>query len=262
MRLKKSTRVSIEQVRITREGDGAIVDHADAGIGLEQLRFGSRELGLKRVASKFGISPQTLRRSLSALKFVEAIEGRRPAAKRTLRSAPVAAIEHIARWHAYDPVGATAAAQRVRQGRYTIAALEAAEHAARAVNKPERVGQSLVTACRERVGPVLCKQLTGFECETRASLRESKSAVDFRFRPNGSRKWTIAAIIIGPYRDQSLYKLRLDDWLIKALGLTLLYERVILVAPTSALKRQCTAWLRAHKLVLPNLEIPVITPVP
>jgi hypothetical protein len=40
MRLKKSTRVSIEQVRITREGDGAIVDHADAGISGAHLAIG------------------------------------------------------------------------------------------------------------------------------------------------------------------------------------------------------------------------------
>jgi hypothetical protein len=40
MRLKKSTRVAIEQVRITREGDGAIVDHADAGISGAHLAIG------------------------------------------------------------------------------------------------------------------------------------------------------------------------------------------------------------------------------
>ena len=32
MRLKKPTLVSIEQVRIARDGNDAIVDHADSGI--------------------------------------------------------------------------------------------------------------------------------------------------------------------------------------------------------------------------------------
>ena len=32
MRSKKPTRVFIDQVRITREGNDAIVDHADAGV--------------------------------------------------------------------------------------------------------------------------------------------------------------------------------------------------------------------------------------
>jgi len=235
---------------------------ASARPQLEQLRFGSRELGLKRVAAEFGISPQTLRRSLSALKFIEQIEGRPSPARRSLRSAPVAAVEHLARWHAYDPAGATIAAQRVRRGLYTIAALEAAERAARAVSKPERVGRSLVSACRERVGPVLRKQLAGFECAAPGASRGNEPAVDFRFRRTGTRKWTIAAIIMGPYRDQSLYKLRLDDWVVKALGLSLLYERVMLVVPTATLKRQCTAWLRAHEVAPPNLDIPVITPLP
>jgi hypothetical protein len=40
MRLKKPTRVSIEQVRITRERNAAIVDHADAGISGAHLAIG------------------------------------------------------------------------------------------------------------------------------------------------------------------------------------------------------------------------------
>jgi hypothetical protein len=40
MRFKKPTRVSIEQVQITREGDDAIVDHADAGISGAHLAIG------------------------------------------------------------------------------------------------------------------------------------------------------------------------------------------------------------------------------
>jgi hypothetical protein len=40
MRLRKLTRVSIEQVRITREGNDAIVDHADAGISGAHLAIG------------------------------------------------------------------------------------------------------------------------------------------------------------------------------------------------------------------------------
>ncbi len=227
---------------------------------LAQLRFGSRELGLKRVAAKFGISPQTLRRSLSALKFIEEVEGRRPGAKASLRSAPVAAVEHLSRWYAYDPDAAKEAARRLRRGQYTVAALEAAERAARAVSKPERVGQSLVSACRQRVGPVLRDRFPGMECDERGARGKYDPAVDFRFRPPGSAAWTVAALIMGPYRDQSLYNLRLDDWVVKALGLSLLYERVILVLPATALKRQCAAWLRAHRLTPANLELLVITP--
>jgi hypothetical protein len=40
MRLTKPTRVSIEQVRISREGNEAIVDHADAGIPAAHLAIG------------------------------------------------------------------------------------------------------------------------------------------------------------------------------------------------------------------------------
>ncbi len=40
MRLRKPTRASIEQVRITREGNDAIIDHADAGISGAHLAIG------------------------------------------------------------------------------------------------------------------------------------------------------------------------------------------------------------------------------
>ena len=40
MRLKKPTRVSIDQVRITREGNEAIIDHADAGLSGAHLAIG------------------------------------------------------------------------------------------------------------------------------------------------------------------------------------------------------------------------------
>ena len=40
MRLKKPTRVSIEQVRITRKGSDAIGDHADAGLSVAHLVIG------------------------------------------------------------------------------------------------------------------------------------------------------------------------------------------------------------------------------
>jgi hypothetical protein len=40
MRLKKPVRVSIDQVRITREGNDAIIDHADSGIAGTRLTIG------------------------------------------------------------------------------------------------------------------------------------------------------------------------------------------------------------------------------
>jgi hypothetical protein len=42
MRSKKPTRVSTEQVRITRQGNDAIVDHVDAGISGAHLSLRSQ----------------------------------------------------------------------------------------------------------------------------------------------------------------------------------------------------------------------------
>ncbi len=40
MRLKKPTRAIIDQVRITREGNDAIIDYADAGIAGTRVTIG------------------------------------------------------------------------------------------------------------------------------------------------------------------------------------------------------------------------------
>jgi hypothetical protein len=229
---------------------------------LEGLRFGDREMALKRIAGEFGVNPQTLRRALAALKFVEMFEGERFLKGLSLRAAPVAAIEHLARWYAYDRKAALRAARLVSEGRFTVAALGAAEKSARAVARPDGAGRSLLQGCRLRVGPVLRKQFRQYETDQRAARRQDEASVDFRFRPPGASRWTIAAIIMGPYRDQRLYDSRLGDWIVKALGLKAIYPRVILVVPTSSIKRRCLAWLRANDLDEAAFEIQVISRKP
>jgi hypothetical protein len=229
---------------------------------LEGLRFGDREMALKRIAGEFAVNPQTLRRALAALKFVELFEGERFLKGLSLRAAPVAAIEHLARWYAYDREAALRAARLLSAGRYTVAALGIAEKTARAVARPGGAGRSLLQACRLRVGPVLRKQFRQHETDPRAARRHDGPYVDFRFRPSGAPRWTIAAIIMGPYRDQRLYDSRLGDWIVKALGLKAIYPRVILVVPTPSIKRRCLAWLRANDLNEAAFEIQVISRKP
>jgi hypothetical protein len=229
---------------------------------LAAARFGEREIRLKALAQEFGVNPQTLRRALAALKFVESLEANRFLKKLALRQAPMAAIEHVARWHAYDPAAALRAARLLAEGGHTVASLNAAERQARAAARPGQTGQALLHNCRRRVGPVLRAQFKDFEMTERGARRAEDPAIDFRFRPPGAARWTVAAIIMGPYRDQSRYRIRLGEWVVKALGLAALYERVILVVPTAALKRRSHAWLDANGLGGDRFEIQVVTPEP
>jgi hypothetical protein len=229
---------------------------------LEGLRFGERELALRRVADHHGVNPQTLRRALAALRFIEILESQRFLKKLGLRAAPMAAIEHVARWHAYDRAAALHAARLLADGRYTVAALGAAEATARIAARASGVGRSLIHRCRARVGPVLRSQFKACDIDERAGRRRDEPSVDFRFRPAGCERWTIAAIIMGPYRDRSRYELRLGDWIVKALGLCAIYERVILVVPTAAIKKRCIAWLETNGIRSTAFELQVVTPEP
>ena len=217
---------------------------------------------MKRIADEFGVNPQTLRRALAALKFVETLESEKFLRKLSLRGAPVAAIEHISRWYAYDREAALRAARQLSTGNYTVAALGAAEKTARAKARPDRIGRSLLHGCRQRVGPVLGAQFKALEMDPGTTKRDREPSVDFRFRPTGSARWTVAAIIMGPYRDQAQYEIRLSDWIVRALGLCVIFERVILVVPTSSLKRRCLKWMRANGVAEDKFEMQVITPEP
>jgi hypothetical protein len=229
---------------------------------LAALRFGEREIGLRRVAGVLGVNPQTLRRALAALKFVEALEQQRFLRRLVLRAAPVAAIEHIARWHAYDRAAALRAARLLADGAYSVAALGAAEAAARAAARADGVGRAHLSRCRRRVGPVLRARFAAYDMDARATRSGSEPSVDFRFRPQGAKRWTVAAVIMGPYRDQSRYAIRLGDWIVRASGLSTIYERVVLVVPTAALKAQCLAWMRANGIRPSPFEIQIVTPDP
>ncbi|HUB97419.1 MAG TPA: hypothetical protein VL993_15970 [Stellaceae bacterium] len=229
---------------------------------LEGLRFGGREIALKATAQSFGVNPQTLRRALAALKFVEQLESEPFLKKLSLRATPVAAIEHIARWYAYDRGAALRAARRLSEGEYTVAALAAAEASARNAARADGVGRALLHRCRSRVGPVLRAQLAAYEMDARGPRRGDEPSVDFRFRPPGEERWTIAAIIMGPYRDQARYAIRLGDWIVRALGLSTIYGRVVLIVPTASLEKQCHAWMRANAVPASAFDIQVITPDP
>jgi hypothetical protein len=229
---------------------------------LEGQRFGDREIALKRAALSFGVNPQTLRRALSALKFVERLEGEPFLRKLSLRHAPVAAIEHVARWYAYDRAAALRAARRLSAGDYTVAALAAAESAARGVARAGGVGRAHLLRCRAWVGPVLRAQFAGHDMDTRGPRRRDEPSVDFRFRLPGEERWSIAAIIMGPYRDQTRYAIRLGDWIVRALGLSTIYARVILVVPTAPLAKQCRAWMRANAIRPAAFDIRIVTPDP
>ena len=225
---------------------------------LDGLRFGHREAALQAIAAESDINPQTLRRALAALKFVETLEGERFLKGLSLRAAPVAAIEHLARWHAYDRAAALRAARKLSQAEFTVAALGAAEKSARLAAQPDDVGRSLLNGCRLRVGPVLRAQFNDLEMDENPARRSDEPSVEFRFRPIGAPRWTIAAIIMGPYRNARLYETRMSDWIIRALGLRSLYERVILVVPETAIRKRCLAWLKANGLADNAFDIQIV----
>ena len=59
MRPKKPIRASIDQVRITREGKSATVEHADASIATTHLTIGDEIASMSDAVKGFGCRPIT-----------------------------------------------------------------------------------------------------------------------------------------------------------------------------------------------------------
>lgn len=203
---------------------------------LERLPRGKRELGITAIAKEHGInSADTLRRYVAAAAFLERfskIVGQH--APVFPASTSVAAIELVARWFAYDQRAAVRAAYDLSRGFYSVVRLRSAERAARMALKAPRMGRSGAHLLRLRLKPkiedmVLRGAMHSYAYDLPKQYEPTK--IDFLFQSTANPNDRIAIIIFGPFSDERQYFYKEEDFLVRALGLSKSFGKVVGIVP-------------------------------
>ncbi|HEV7326658.1 MAG TPA: hypothetical protein VGN91_16505 [Bosea sp. (in: a-proteobacteria)] len=179
---------------------------------MANARYGDRHAVVLAQSATHGISAQTLRREAAAARFLGSeIDGPDDLVTR-LREAPMASIEHLARWWRIDRAGALAAARRVADGELSVRALEQAARAARSSTDetvadrrpPDQVFREAIAASLTAMGgKVEPYAVGGFTIP-----------FDFRWWP--SPHWPVIVIAVGPFADSDRYNGRRADLCLRA----------------------------------------------
>ena len=202
-----------------------------------KLHHGNREVGLRKIAGE-NRNSQTLRRAISALEFLERLskEANYSSASK-LEMYPVAAVEYLSRWYKRDAPGALQAADKLLRGDYDVKGLGEAESRSRK-NIFEGAGKALETDYRTKVSKRIAdivRSEVGASLELfKASLHGDPAGIpDFTYKDS---KGVLMAgvLIVGPYRDEDLYRRRAFDWVSKAYTLLKIFRLVFLVLPNNA----------------------------
>jgi hypothetical protein len=218
---------------------------------LGQAKHGEREVVLKSVAGDN--DPNTVRRAIFALGYLDDLKRSNPSVWQSLQSASLSQVELLARWHSFDETGATKAAHEVGHGHYTVAELRKAMNAARVevTEKSESLPYSerVKGEARAAIQEMLGGSISGPEVAFRESADDPP--LDFRYtRMYGSKPTkfeTVVAIIVGPYQDRKLYRKRRHDWLYHALGLAWFYDHVVVILPEANELESYRSWIDEAK---------------
>lgn len=211
---------------------------------------------LASVAAKYDIKPETLRRYLSGAEFIEKLDrsesnhrhlpGYKPWIARALSRAPIASVEILARWYSYDPDGAYQAAIDVVQGYGSVRSLRSKETDARGESGKSIGGRVGDIALRENIGATIIKMIersTSLALIADAPSGFDPKSIDMLFASESKPRMRIAVAIFGPFKDDKLYVYRKDDFLLKILGLSKAYEKVLGVIPGLERETEFEKWV-------------------
>jgi hypothetical protein len=201
---------------------------------------------LARLAKGLDMNPQTLRRAITGWRFVLSLSREHPDLARELAAHPIAAVEHLVRWHRRDSSGALAAAKALTAGQFTVRSLAAAERKdrlSRADSLATERGRARESVFRARLADAIRPHVAD---------RGPGGLFAPQWQPFAppldliiGHKWGV--IIVGPYRNAASYSARAMDWCLRALGCARISGlQLLLVVPSPDNASIYEAFLRHH----------------
>lgn len=222
---------------------------------LKDRDYGERMEAIRAVAAEIGQNEQTLRRAIAAWRFLEDLKADHPDLAPRLATKPIAAVEHLARWHRRDPAGAVAAAEALIAGRHTVRSLGQAEMKGRAstweTSSPDvrhARGRGREHDFKARLILALRRGLGDARIVEPVRTQRFNLPIDILIDDR------VAVLIAGPYQVAEIYPARAVEWCLRAMAVELLSRKsvaLIVPAPRRAgyLFRECAQSLGLGRTV-------------
>jgi hypothetical protein len=212
---------------------------------LNGKKHGARESSLMDAGWK---DANTARRAIAAFDYVESLRRDHLEEHRLLCRAPVSIVELLARWRAFDAEGALGKAREWALSRYSVRDL--ADDLAKVRRSKAYAGtrEEVADTVRAAVKGPLTTRLKGMLAgKLEPPMLNFKAAgfrpVDFHFErfvqeTGGLKIRTVAAIIVGPFQNSSLYSKRRHEWIVAAFGTAWFFDTVALVVPSAPIAEE------------------------
>ena len=177
-----------------------------------------------------------LRRSIFAYEFLNKLYTSDLPTAGCLGEAPLSIVEVIARWYAFDRIGAQEAAKSWWEGRETVRSLTEEMRRRRPKGFFGKTGGAYEreyaiaaeSSIAEAIRPLAGSQVSVAEKSTKAP---GGLSIDFIFANPDEPEKRIAVLIVGPYNNVKNYIAKSADWITRAYGLAWFYEMVVLAVP-------------------------------
>jgi hypothetical protein len=213
---------------------------------LDRAKHGQREAILSRVGN--GINLNTVRREIKALAFLDVLEETDPELCLRLQDSSFNAIEALARWYDFDRTGAVEAATKLASGEYSLGSVQSAMRDARSKRRvPSR--KDLLARIEPSIKRQIRQLLGGTSVAAESPSAKSNSPpLDFIFRltrANGCPE-SVAAMIVGPYRNAAVYSKRRHDELLRAMGMAWMFDHVVVLLPAACSWAEYQRWLAEY----------------
>jgi hypothetical protein len=230
----------------------AWMERARSAMGeLRNAKHGQREAILSAIGD--GINLNTVRREIKALAFLDGLKKTDLEISRRLETSPFGAIELLARWSSFDSRGALEAAKKLASGEHSLRSLKSAMLAAKrryAIPTRNEFLRGIEPSIRKQIRMVLGGSLVAAETPSR---RSGKPPIDLLFQLTraGAPAQSVAAVIVGPYRNAALYSKRRHDELWRAMGMAWTFDHVIVILPAPGSVIEYQRWLADYAITPP-----------
>ncbi|WP_285807839.1 hypothetical protein [Bradyrhizobium sp. 62B] len=238
---------------------------AEARQQLAAARHGEREAVLRAAGGTTDVN--TVRRAVAALAFLDRLKGTDRESHNELKDSSFGVVEVFARWWPINATDAKAGLAKWKKGELTTRGLAASMSKSRPPRLATTSDESLPRTYSDYVEPRLrhgIETLLGEKIMRSEDKPPAHRRVHLRYKFKDSlsgRDREVAAIVVGPYQNQSLYRKKRNDSMLKALGLATFVDWVFIVVPSGTASDDYNEWLDRAKAEIgldhPAYGIPV-----